>query len=324
MVRFSLVIPQFSNASHTANHSFDDTLAAALRYRCDSCQIIVVHDGDYDDPYDLGQEVDFVTSSGNANNLIEQFNVGVRSARGTFVGLLRPGVQLDEGWEDAIASAFEDPSTGSVAPAVVSSNTKSKLVTAGVSSNRNFTRLLVAAEKTFSGRSAKRIRPLGPCSWAGFYRRNLLNALGDIDPSLDSLYLDLELALSLQSFGFGCQFSPDCLVTLDDSTMIETEARQPHGQSAQRAFVRHGELATAPSLIQTLATMTGELLASPWKPQNLRHAFQRLATSRFATDDLHHRELIGVLKKQRDHLIVEPISQPVAPQIFEQPLRRAA
>ncbi len=324
MVRFSLVIPQFSHASNKADQRFDDTLAAALRYRCDSCQIIVVHDGDYDDPYDLGHEVDFVTNSGNANNLIEQFNSGVRAARGTFVGILRPGVQLDEGWEDAIATAFEDASTGSVAPAVVSGNTKSKLITAGVSTSRNFTRQLVAAGKTFSGRNGKRIQPLGASSWAGFYRRNLLNALGDIDATLDSVYLDLELALSLKSLGFGCQFSPDCLVTLDEAIMIEVEASQPHGQSAQRAFVRHGESATAPSLIQTLATMTGEMLVSPWKRQNMRHAFQRLGTAKFTREDLHLRELLSVLKKQRERLIAPPMSQPIDPQFFEQPLRRAA
>lgn len=319
MVRFSLIIPLSSTGTDEHIARFDETLASVLRNRGESCQIIVVHDGSYDDPYDLAREVDYVDVTGS-RGLIDAFNAGVDVARGQWVGLLRPGIQLDENWDELIADAFDDANVGCVSPAIVSTERPGRLVAAGVAINRRLNRTLSAAGKRITPRTVRKARPLGPTCWAAFYRRNLLVALGECDRDLDAHYLDVDLALSLKNLGFECTFCGDCEVILDDDEEIIHESCWAHGRSAQRASVRHAGLEGAVSESGFVSSLLTELLTSPWRPANLKHILGRLSSRRFASTDQHHRELVSILTSQRERLL-ELESPATRPEICH---RRAA
>ena len=55
--RISIVVPVGSNLE-----AFEDTLASVLQNRPVASEILVAHDGHYTDPFQLGDEVTFVTS----------------------------------------------------------------------------------------------------------------------------------------------------------------------------------------------------------------------------------------------------------------------
>ena len=116
MYRFSIVVPLLGSPL-----LFEATLASILRYRPDACQVIVAHDGSYHDPHGLADEIEFVSTT-QPTNLIGLFNCGLEVARGEFVSLIRPGVELQEDWDTAISDAFADEDVGSVTPAIVSSS----------------------------------------------------------------------------------------------------------------------------------------------------------------------------------------------------------
>ena len=59
MSRFSIVVPILGHSKQT-----DDTLASALRYRPAESEVIIVHDGSYEDQYGLGDEIQQVTVQG--------------------------------------------------------------------------------------------------------------------------------------------------------------------------------------------------------------------------------------------------------------------
>lgn len=320
MYRFSLIVPLLGSSK-----LFDDTLASVLRYRCDACQIIVAHDGSYDDPYGLGREVDFVCVQDQPAQLIQLFNAGLELARGEWIGLLRPGAQLDEGWDESVRASFADADVGCVAPAIVATDKPSRLITAGVTVGPSFGRKMLSAGRRFNTRRATSIKPLGPSSWAAFYRRSLLTSLGSCDEQLDPHYLDVDLALSLQNLNFGCAFCPDCVIAIDDPAIIRDEIRLPHGKSAQRSLVRQRALTSSQRWIRTTLTTFGEIVSSPWRPAKLKQAFQRLGALRTKNVDQLHWDLLSVLNKQRQRLVEPTSATPkIIPQNSSTGFRKAA
>ena len=315
MSRFSIVVPLVGKLS-----LFEDTLASVLRYRCPASQIIVAHANAYEDPYGLGKEVDFVaikpSSASSSVGLIELFNAAVRVARGEFVALIRPGAQLRENWDSLITLAFSDPNVGSVAPALVAGNLTNRIVAGGITAGGSYNRKLVGSNQRFVTRQVASLKPLGPTSWAAFYRRSLLTAIGEADEQLDPMYLDLDLALSLKALNFGCEFCPDCVVSLADANAITGEAGLPHGRSAQRAVARYSNLLSSQQQLKMLQAMSAEIAVSPWQRSNLLHAWQRLSAAKYRSADDHHRSLIAVLKQQRQRLVgpqIELFEVPNAP-----------
>lgn len=291
MVQFSIIVPFLGDLQ-----VFDDTLASVLRYRPANAQVIVAHDGMYQDRYGLSNELEFAVS-GRKAQLIRLFNCGLRQANGEIVALLRPGVEVDENWHESIAQAFEDPNVGSVSPMIVSPLKLNRIVAAGVTSELGFRRRLAGLHSSTARRKLRTLSPLGPTSWAAFYRHSTLAQIGSCDEMLEPVYLDLDLALSIKTLGFKCAFASDCVVSIDRATPLLREANLAHGRSAQRALRRH---ANDPSLGTTLLTMTAELIRSPWRPWLLQHSIQRLSTGRMADIDRHFAEKISRARRERN------------------------
>ena len=64
MSRFSIVIPiDGDDRRQNEIQRFEDTLASVLRSRPRESQIIVVHNGRYEDPHGLGSEVDWIVET---------------------------------------------------------------------------------------------------------------------------------------------------------------------------------------------------------------------------------------------------------------------
>lgn len=269
---------------------FEDTIASVLRHRPAGTQIIVPHDGKYEDPYDLtSDKVEFVSIDQRAK-LIQLFNAGVERATGDVVGFLRPGIELSEGWHQSILETFSDPNVGSVAPVIVKRGRTRTAVATGVGCGIGFRRKLEGNGKTVRSIKPERLDLYSPTSWAGFYRGDLLAMLieetGPLDENLDQHYLDLELGLSFITMGFDCQSCPQCLVSINKPSRITSEARQPHGLSAHRAFIRHVlHIGSTSHVMKRYWAIATEVLTSPLEPWKLRHAMQRNCTGPSRQDD---------------------------------------
>ena len=237
LVRTSIIIP-LESSDPVAASQFDDTLASILRNRPASSQIIVAHDGSYSDPFGLADEVDFVSTE-RKPHLIRLLNCGLRVATGQFIVTLRPGVELSDGWDEVIDSAFKDPKIASVSPALVCPTNPAKMIAGGVEANFGLTRMLCGEAGRMTEKSTKRISPVGPTSWAAFYRRDALDEVGSFDETLDPVYVDLDVALALRSLGYRCAFRPQVVANVALPKRILREAQSPHGRSAQRAMRRH-------------------------------------------------------------------------------------
>ena len=275
MQTFSLILPVLGDSKLV-----EDTIASVLRHRPAGTQIIVVHNGKYGDSYDLaGDQIELVSVDSRAS-LIPLFNAGVERATGDIIGLLRPGAELSEAWHENIVECFDAADIGSVSPVLVKRGTTRRAVATGVGCGGGFRRTLEGQGRSVRSLNPDRIDLFGPTSWAGFYRGDLLKMLyaetGPLDENLDQHYLDLELGLSLRTMGYYCELCAHCLISVASPRAVKREARQPHGESAHRAFIRHVlHIGSTSHAYQRYWTIATEVLASPLQPWKLRHAMQR-------------------------------------------------
>lgn len=309
MACFSIIVPVSGK-----NSSFEETLASVLRYRPENSQVIVAHCHEYDDPYGLGREVDFVQirPARDGDPLIAMFNAGVKTARGTLIGFLRPGVQLTENWETAIEQIFVNPEIAAVSPALVSLTNSRRLIAAGIEAGSGFRRQLVGVNISRNSKDCAQLLPLGPTSWAAFYRKSYLVSLDDCDETLGSNYFDLDLALSFAALKFKCEFAAACQLTCENAQEIFESAELPHGCAAQRAVTRFASFCSPAPPISMIKVLMKDLLAWPWQWNNLKHQRQRKLADKFHAEDRHYQDLLQLLRDQRARIIAPGLHSRVA------------
>ena len=229
------------------------TLAAALEHQPDGCEVIVVNDGSYQDPYDLGDEVRFIDVAPTPN-VIDLINAGSQAASAPVVHVLQTGVEVKSGWTAAALGHFDDPQVGSVAPELLLSGAASTSIR-GVDHRWGGCRVLVKGAARRNERA-----PLGPTIWGGFYRRSAIESVGGWDPRLGMECADLDLALSLRQIGFDSVSEPQSRIRMAGCAIKEAPGFR-YGRAAERLFWKH-PLASWPIALTLHALRTAVGLAT--------------------------------------------------------------
>ena len=251
MIQLSIVIPKSAGAAQ-----FEETLASVLGNRPDNCEVVVVTAGQYDDPYDLADEVDFVEAEPEAG-LLDLINAGFRHARGEIVHLLLCSAEVQEGWTKPALLQFKDASVGSVAPLVLLSHDKECVASAGIRIGRGHTKLLAAAGQRLGDDPPFDAPIAGPTLAAAFYRRQAISQVHGVDPAVGPVLADLDLSLSLARLGYATRFEPTCRVW---SAVPDCQYGGGFSQAQfrERLFWRHCSSLT--SLLWHAVLVSGEFL----------------------------------------------------------------
>lgn len=161
--QMTVVVPHLGCAE-----SFEDTLASVLQHRNHDCEVVVTHDGGYDDPFSLGDEVRFVESS--SDRLMDQLRSGAAAAHGRFVNVLTDGCRATDGWADAAMEAFDKQAIAFVTPVVCDPVTREPIHTGWVSGSASPCQpSLRDSQSNVSGQSGAFLN-------ASFWRRDVLRA----------------------------------------------------------------------------------------------------------------------------------------------------
>ncbi len=269
MPLLSIIIPWQDDTS-----AFEDTLVSVLQNRPEHCEILVVHPPEYQDPYDLEDEVCFLVSS--AHQEIDRINLGIEAARGEFVHVLRCGLEVVEGWVEPALAQFEArDDVASVAPIIVQRGDRNRVATTGVAYHPGGARRLSGVGRRLSRIQRTTQEVVAPTLSAGFYRRDLLMAWGGFDASVGQPLADVDLGMTLKQFDLRCE------VALESLVVGEVEQREPEGfqagRQAERLFWRHaGTRPTSWQLIRHAITSTGSCLRQLPSLRALTHAAGRL------------------------------------------------
>ena len=98
--RLSIVIPIGRDLP-----AFERTLISVLENQVEGSEVLVCHDGSYEDPFALGDEIRFVIA--DSDNPLDLISAGASQARGRFVHVLSDGLRATRGWTDDALEAFE-------------------------------------------------------------------------------------------------------------------------------------------------------------------------------------------------------------------------
>jgi Glycosyltransferase like family 2 len=186
--------------------SLEGTLVSVLENRPADCEIVVVLNGPYADPYDLAEEVRFIPP-GRSQSTVEGINRGLAATRAPFVHLLASGCLVSEGWADAALARFGDRQVGSVVPLVWEADRADRIFAAGVGYRRHGRRYLVGAGLEALDSPARQ-SIIGPCGFAAFYRKAALDFAGGFSTQLGPRQADADLALMLRQAGFSVAIEP--------------------------------------------------------------------------------------------------------------------
>jgi hypothetical protein len=220
------------------DEAFEDTLVSVLENRPSGCEVLVVHRQQYQDPYDLSDEVRFIEVE-SEDCEVETVNAGMLAAKGDILHILQPGVLASEGWTKPAVEWFDDPDIGAVAPLVLSNADSNSLVSAGL-------RVTSAGRRLLNGQGARldrckrvfRRRIDGPTIAAAFYRNAALKALGGLCSDVGCSLADADIAMSLRELDLRCVIEPDSRL-LGGVDLTVAGPSLDAGRCAERLFWRH-------------------------------------------------------------------------------------
>ncbi|MGE0757371.1 MAG: glycosyltransferase family 2 protein [Pirellulaceae bacterium] len=206
MHRLSIVIP-----CRVVDERVEETLVSVLENRPRDCQVVVVTAVPYEDPYDLADEVCFVASDGQATP-VQLVNRGFQEATADIVHVLMPGTRVVEGWTANVPEHFTIAEVAMVAPVVVESATDHRALCVGIGYRASGVRRVIGAGTRLAGRPLATSAVLGPSLVAGFYRRDVVAALGYFDERMEPACADIDMALAAHELGLVAVVEPTCRV----------------------------------------------------------------------------------------------------------------
>jgi hypothetical protein len=322
--RLSIIIPVLGSADR-----LETTLVSVLENRPHDCEIFVVHNAPYEDPYDLAAEVRFLPVPGGAG-LVESVNAGLEASRGSFVHVLASGLEVTEGWTERAVAHFSDPRVACVAPLIVDSLNSNETLAAGLCYSCWRGRIVRTATADPDRHTAPGTPIMGPIVQAAFYRRSALDLVGGLPRAVGDGLADVDLALALRFAGYKATLEPQSIVRATPELLAATQSGFRHGLAAERLFWRAApvvgwwkSLAAHPlgvlveslqSLprLSTLSTLVGRLIAL-CQLKSRRDHHQWLLDVKRAAASLLRAERSPRLRMDGPHMPAPTVSAKCAP-----------
>lgn len=210
MPPLSTIIPHRGNAP-----ALEATLLSVLENRTPACEVILVHDGSYDDPYKLGDELLIIEEK--ASNPVALVNAGLMAACSSVICVLDPGTRVEGNW--TTAAELIDVEAGVCAVAV--SAQKETAISYGISPKAVRDSSLIQRGLV---EQKKAEIPSAPTLTAGFYDRRTLLALDGWNDQLAWENADIELAMLMHRLGVRCELSNVCVHTDSNASRLSNNA----------------------------------------------------------------------------------------------------
>ena len=275
MPTLSIIVPYRGNDSR-----LEATLVSILENRPEDCEILVVHDGSYSDPYQLADEVLFIESEPGIS-IPEMLHAGVLASCSPVVNTVLDGVTVLAGWT---TSPLEEMRVDADCAAVAMPLELNKTVYFGVSSEsltdpsayRRNELLCTAPDRVIRG-------PLLSC---GFFRRSILMILDGFVPGSSS-YAELDFALSMDALSLPVACTSDVLAK-QNVEMPAASDSELASLAIEGGALAHSGMALLKEFMAMLTTRPSKALIWPRALQLARpgkHA-QRMVRAR---DELRRR-----------------------------------
>ncbi|MBI2824642.1 MAG: hypothetical protein HYX69_08155 [Planctomycetia bacterium] len=269
MLKLSIIIPADDQ------QLMETSLVSILQNRPRDCEIVVVQNEGYQDPYDLAGEVAFVPVP-PASSRLARIERGLAACRAPVVHVLACGAEVVEGWTEPALGHFRDRAVAAVAPLVLARD-QARVASTGLAYGRGGVRVECRRGEPAAAIPPEAVPVLGPALGAAFYRRSALQALvNPLSEIVGDRWADVDLALRLTRAGHICLFEPRSRVVAAPNSPEHSSFSD--GWFAERLFWRHAkEQGLARSAIGHLAVVTAELVRAAVRPWEVGRVIGRIA-----------------------------------------------
>ncbi len=255
MPRLSIIVPHIASRD-----ALETTILSVLENRPDSAELVVVHAGDYEDPYALdGDELRLVEAEPH-RDLVGMLNDCLPFTRGNVIHTLVPGCTVTEAWTDSSLSWFQDDKVATVSPSVCDP----------ASDDRPYSGLdFHCLPRRLWSREKRRGESVAASICGGFYRRSLLVALGGWFQPTSREVAEVELALAAQALGFRCLAEPNCTLFTAASSVEGQAGGYAMGHAAGRLAMAYSQATGSNLASESLAARIGHLAGCVFSPHSV-------------------------------------------------------
>lgn len=299
MPQISIVIPYSGD-----EQQLESTLVSVLENRPDSCEIIVAHSGDYSDPYDLSDEVRFLTVDRTRRGEILQQVLSETDCQ--IVHILSPGIQVKAGWTDTVASTFDDPFVGSAAPIIMEND--GLIYCAGVENSFLYRNRLLARGQELN-QTADLPEPLGPSHHAAFYRTSALRELDCLSELGDSIF-GMEVALAMEAIGYESVLLPESIVQVPADMRLDSDLADQLVESQTAVWRFAGSIGFFQGFLLTLCGMLADLIGAPFSEARRTAVWHRMRRPVHLAPAREFREFVDSATGPQPSGSMLPFSQP--------------
>jgi hypothetical protein len=235
--------------------ALETTVVSILESRTQEDELIIVHDGDYDDPYQLACDEAVVLETERGASLAEQLNLAVRAACSPAVQVLLPGTTLQAGWCDQAMEVLEDSDVHAVSMAYF--DTDARHVVFGIDQAHIPHRQVATSADQVAG----------PLLAGTLIRRRSLIKLGGWCERIPESLIDLELTLLMRSL------SIDFEVIESSNMQLSAAVRGPKcsafelGKGCGMLACAYSELPDSHVTVEPLVRRIGQLASGLLNPK---------------------------------------------------------
>ena len=249
MPRLSLIVP-----FQCDSQALENTLVSVLELRSPDDELLIVHRGEYQDPYGLQGNEAKVLETPASTSLAEQLNIAVQNATGDVLQVVLPGTVLEPDWcVDALA-AFDELDVDMIALGVSGS---------GANSLQYGFEADLIPQRRATGEASK---IAGPLLAGTMIRRSAIECLGGWNTKIPGDLIDFELCLMAKLLGLQVGVVEGSSVTCDESRSMVL-SHYELGRSIGQLACAFSEISNSAIVIEPLVRRLGHLASGLVSPK---------------------------------------------------------
>jgi hypothetical protein len=247
--RLSLIVP-----FQCDSQALENTLVSVLELRSPDDELLIVHRGEYQDPYGLQGNEAKVLETPASTSLAEQLNIAVQNATGDVLQVVLPGTVLEADWcVDALA-AFDELDVDMIALGVSGS---------GANSLQYGFEADLIPQRRATGEASK---IAGPLLAGTMIRRSAIECLGGWNTKIPGDLIDFELCLMAKLLGLQVGVVEGSSVTCDESRSMVL-SHYELGRSIGQLACAFSEISDSAIVIEPLVRRLGHLASGLVSPK---------------------------------------------------------
>jgi len=253
--RLSIIVPHISDDA-----SLETTILSVLENRPQGSELLVVHVGNYNDPYKLDHDEIRLVEAPIGSELVELVSLAASEACGSILHTLLPGCCVEANWTAPAMAWFQDATIGAVSPSVMTNDGRSSTY-AGLDPHclprRSWCQRIRRGEDAVASMCG------------GFYRRQTIQALGGWMPMSQREGAEAEMALAMQVLSMRGIVEPESRLSAPKSVIEGHLGGYALGNYAGKLAMAYSQISPSSLASNSLAARIGHLAGGLISPTSV-------------------------------------------------------